>query len=91
MADYNIIYTSADDKTYLWNGSNFDLLHNEDNAGLMYSGKTYEDKELPAAIKKAKQVVKKTFPVDRSPQVEKVEVPENSKDEIKGHSRHITS
>jgi len=91
MADYNIIYTSADDKTYLWNGSNFDLLHNEDNAGLMFSGKTYEDKDVTKALKKAHEKVRKTFPEDGSPKIDKIEIAVNSKDEIKGHSKHITS
>jgi len=91
MADYNIIYTSADDKTYLWNGSNFDLLHNEDNAGLMFSGKTYEDKEVAKALKTARAKVKKTFPEDRPAKVSKVEVVVNDKDEEKGHSKHLTS
>lgn len=90
MADYNIIYIADDDQHYLWNGSGFDLTKNE-NEKLMFSGKTYENKELRGAIKKCRAAVKISFPTDKHPQIKQVEVPINSKDESSGHSRHITS
>lgn len=90
MADYNIIYTSPHNESYLWNGSSFDLLKKE-NEKLMFSGKTYEDKDLPKASKKATEAAKKIFPADKHPKLKHVEVPVTSKDETKGHSKHITS
>jgi hypothetical protein len=90
MADYNIIYIAEDAQHYLWNGSGFDLMSNG-NEKLMFSGKTYENKELRRAIKKCREAVKISFPTDKNPQIKKVEVPIKSKDESKGHSPHITS
>lgn len=91
MADYNIIYHPEQDGPFLWNGSSFDLLSTKDNEKLLFSGKAFEEKELPAAIKKALIAVKKQFPGDEHPKVTQVEVPVNSKDEESGHSKHITS
>jgi hypothetical protein len=90
MADYNIIYIAEDDQHYLWNGSGFDLT-SSGNDKLMFSGKTYEDKELRKAIKKCRQALQISFPTDKNPRIKKVEVPINSKDESSGHSGHITS
>ncbi|WP_426671019.1 hypothetical protein ACPPVU_07260 [Mucilaginibacter sp. McL0603] len=90
MADYNIIYIAEDEQHYLWNGSGFDLTKNE-NEKLMFSGKAYANRELRRAIKKCREAVKISFPTDKHPQIKKVEIPINSKDEISGHSRHITS
>ncbi len=91
MADYNIIYIAKDQQHYLWNGSGFDFFDKKENEKLMFSGKTYEDKELPGAIKKCRGAVKIAFPTDNDPELKPVEVPVNSKDESKGHSGHITS
>lgn len=91
MADYNIIYKAEDGQHYLWNGSGFDYFKKDENEKLMFSGKTYEDKELPKALKKCRDAAKISFPNDKNPQIESIEVPVNSKDEHKGHSAHITS
>ena len=91
MADYNIIYTSPDNERYLWNGSEFDHLRSVGNEKLMYSGKSYEEKELPGALKKSRNSARRMFPDDKHPQLKKVKVPVNSKDEEKGHTPHIVS
>ena len=91
MADYNIIYIAKDDQHYLWTGSGFDLMPKDENEKLMFSGKTYEDKELPAVLKKCRKAIEHIFPEDKDPELKSVEVPVNSKDESKGHSGHITS
>jgi hypothetical protein len=91
MADYNIIYISPDNEYYLWNGSEFDHLRSVGNEKLMYSGKSYEEKEVSAALKKSRNAVKRMFSDDKHPQIKQVEVPVNSKDEEKGHTPHIAS
>jgi hypothetical protein len=91
MADYNIIYIAADDQHYLWDGSGFSPVNNKENEKLMFSGKSYNDQELPDALKQCREAVNRTFPSDTSPQIKHVEVPVNSKDEEHGHSSHILS
>jgi hypothetical protein len=91
MADYNIIYIAKDDQHYLWTGSGFDLMPKDENEKLMFSGKTYEDKELPTVLKKCREAIGHVFPGDKDPELKPVEVPVNSKDESKGHSGHVTS
>lgn len=91
MPDYNIIYTSLDDEPYLWNGSGFDLLRKEENEKLLFSGKTFESKELPAALKKSRAAAKKIFPADSAPKIKEVKVPVNNKSNAAGHSPHIIS
>jgi hypothetical protein len=91
MADYNIIYIAKDHQHYLWNGSGFDFFDKKENEKLMFSGKTYEDKELTAALKKCREAVKIAFPVDTDPDLKPVKVLVNSKDESKGHAGHISS
>ena len=90
MADYNIIYMADDDQHYLWNGNGFDLTKSE-NEKLMFSGKTYENRELRKAIKKCREAIKISFPTDKHPQIKQVEVPVNNKDESSDHSHYITS
>lgn len=91
MADYNIIYTATDDKPYLWNGRGFDLLSNKENEKLLFSGKSYNDKEVAEALKKSREAAKLQFPDDRNIHVKQVEVPVNSKSDAAGHTPHITS
>lgn len=61
MADYNIIYTSTDNKPYLWNGSSFDLLSKKENEKLRFSGKSYTDKEIAEAAEKPGKQQKVNF------------------------------
>jgi hypothetical protein len=91
MADYNIIYIAEDDRDYLWNGSGFDLMPGDENEKLMYSGKNYDDKELPEALKKCREAITHVFPNDKDPQLKPVEVVVNSKDESSGHSPRMPS
>ena len=91
MADYNIIYKAEDGQRYLWNGSGFDFFAKDENEKLLFSGKTYEDKELSKALKKCREAAKLSFPNDKHPKLESIKVPVNSKDESKGHSAHVTS
>ncbi|MFI5159662.1 MAG: hypothetical protein ACHQHN_00225 [Sphingobacteriales bacterium] len=91
MAIYNIIYTSPQKETYLWNGSSFDLLKNKDNAGLFFSGSNIEDKKLASVLKKARAFAGKQFPDDKAARISEVEIAVNDKDTEGGHSGHMTS
>jgi hypothetical protein len=91
MADHNIIYEAEDGQHYLWNGSGFDLFKKDENEKLLFSGKTYEDKDLPKALKKCREAANRSVPNDQHPQIRSIEIKVNSKDEQKGHSAHITS
>ena len=91
MADYNIVYEDEDGQHYLWNGSGFDFFRKDENEKLLFSGKTYEDRELPKALKKCRETAKRSFPNDKHPKIESIEIAVNSKDDHKGHSAHITS
>ena len=91
MADYNIVYQGEDDQDYLWNGNGFDLVENKDNEKLLFSGRTYSDKELSAELKKVRKAVAISFPTDINVQLKQVEVPVNSKSDSPGHSPHIIS
>jgi len=91
MADYNIIYTAEDNEDYLWNGRGFDLVENKDNEKLLFSGKSYSDKELPGELKKVREAVAISFPTDANIRLKQVEVPVNSKSDAPGHTPHIIS
>ncbi|MGN6637660.1 MAG: hypothetical protein ACTHJ8_02030 [Mucilaginibacter sp.] len=91
MADYNIIYTSPDNKPYLWNGSSFDLLSTNENEKLLFSGKSYDDKEVNGAAEKAREAAKRQFPEDTNIRLHQVEVPVNGKSDAPGHTPHILS
>ena len=78
MADYNIIYLAEDNEDYLWNGNGFDLLGNKDNEKLLFSGRSYNDKDLPDELQKVREAVKLSFPTDRNIRIKQVEVPVNS-------------
>jgi hypothetical protein len=91
MADYNIIYIAEDGQHYLWNGGGFDFFDKKENEKLMLSGKTYDDKELPKALKKCLAAVKLSFPADKSPELKPVEIVVSNKDEGGGHSPHMPS
>lgn len=91
MADYNIIYTSTDKRSYLWNGSSFDLLSKDENEKLLFSGKSYDDKEVTSAAEKAREAAKLQFPEDKIIRLHRVEVPVNGKSGAPGHTPHIIS
>jgi hypothetical protein len=91
MADYNIIYIAQDGQHYLWNGSGFDFFDKKENEKLMFSGKTYQDKELPEVLKKCSAALKLSFPADMSPELKPVEIGVNNKDEGGGHSPAMPS
>jgi len=91
MADFNIIYTAEDDQDYLWNGNGFDLVENKDNEKLLFSGKTYSDKDLPVELQKVREAVKLSFPTDMNIHLKQVEVPVSNKSDSPGHTPHITS
>jgi len=91
MANYNIIYKDEDGQHYLWNGSGFDFFTKHENETLLFSGKTYQDEELPDALSKCRKAAKISFPNDKHPKLESLLVTVGSKDEQKGHSSHITS
>ncbi len=91
MAVYNIIYTSPDKETYLWNGSSFDLLRNRDNDNLFFSGGNIEDKDLPPALKTAREVAAMQFPDDKTLKIDNVEISINDKDTESGHAGHMTT
>ena len=91
MADYNIIYIAEDNEDYLWNGRGFDLVENKDNEKLLFSGRSYSDKDLPAELKKVREAVAISFPTDTNIRLKQVEVPVNSKSDAPGHSPHIIS
>ena len=91
MADYNIIYRAEDDQDYLWNGNGFDLVENKENEKLLFSGRSYTDKELPAELQKVREAVKLSFPTDMNIRLKQVEVPVSNKSDGPGHTPHIIS
>jgi hypothetical protein len=91
MADFNIVYTAEDDQDYLWNGNGFDLVENKDNEKLLFSGRSYSDKDLPGELKKVREAVKISFPTDMNIRLKQVEVPVNGKSDSPGHTPHIIS
>jgi hypothetical protein len=91
MADYNIIYTAEDNEDYLWNGNGFDLVENKDNEKLLFSGKSYSEKELPDELQKVREAVKLSFPTDMNIRIKQVEVPVSNKSDSAGHTPHIIS
>jgi hypothetical protein len=91
MANYNIIYKAEDGQHYLWNGGGFDFFMKEKNEKLLFSGKTFGDKELAKALKKCRQAAKLSFPSDKHPKIESIPITVNARDDQQGHSAHITS
>ena len=91
MAAYNIIYTSADDQDYLWNGSDFDRINNNQNEHLLYSGPSYTDQEIVDALTKCRKAAELKFPEDNEIKLKKVEIPTSSSDEEGGHTPHTAS
>jgi|GEM_PF-844018 len=91
MADYNIIYTAEDDQDYLWNGRGFDLVDKKGNEKLLFSGRSYSDKDLPEELPKVREAVKISFPTHSNIRLKQVEVPVNSKSDSPGHTPHIIS
>jgi len=91
MAIYNIIYHSKDNESFLWNGSSFDKLGKEENTGLFYSGKTFDENDVAAAVSKSRKAAHKQFPDDTRPQIKKTEIPVNNSDSEGGHRHHMTS
>ena len=90
MAIYNIIYKASDDKDYLWNGSSFDLLK-EENEKLFFSGKSYNEDEMAEALLKSYKAAKESFPADTDIRLEPMEILVNDKDTDGGHRHHMTS
>jgi hypothetical protein len=74
MPKYNIIFTSPDDDTYLWNETSFDKLENAGNDVLRFSGKAFEEDELKDALKQAIEAAKKMFPGNKEPVIKVVEI-----------------
>ena len=72
MTKYNIIYTSPAKDYYLWNGRGFDKLGSKDRVGLLYSGKTYNNEDLPIVFPKCREVISKVFPKDSEPKLNTV-------------------
>jgi len=91
MADYNIIYTAEDNQDYLWNGNGFDLLANKDNEKLLFSGRSYSDKDLPDQLQKVRGAVKLSFPTDLNIRLKQVKVPVSGTSASPGHTPHIIS
>ncbi|HTI58222.1 hypothetical protein [Mucilaginibacter sp.] len=90
MAIYNIIYKSPEGKDYLWNGSSFDRLK-EENEKLFFSGKSYDEDEMPGALLKSYKAARELFPADEDIRLEPVEIPVNDKDTEGGHRHRMTS
>jgi hypothetical protein len=74
MPKYNIIFTSAGNNTYLWNGTSLDKLAKADQAVLRFSGKDFKEDELPGAVKACRAFAKEMFPMDKEPEVKTVEI-----------------
>ena len=74
MSNYNIIFTSPDNDPYLWNGTSFDKLENEDRESLFYSGISIEEGKVTEALKKSRAAAKKLFPGDKAPGMKAVEI-----------------
>lgn len=91
MAIYNIIYRSPGNAIYLWNGSGFDLLGKEKNDTLFYSGKSFDENEIKAAMLKCRKAARRQFSGKGEPQIEKKEIPVNDKDQEGGHKHHMTT
>jgi hypothetical protein len=90
MVIYNIIYSSPGHKTFLWNGSDFDLLENADAGKLFYSGKTYSEDQATEAILKSREAAHRIFPQDADPKIEKKEIPVHDSHAEGGHA-HLMS
>ena len=91
MAAYNIIYTSADDEDYLWNGSGFDKINNDGNENLLYSGQSYTDEEIADALNKCRKAAELKFPDDDEIKLKKIGVAVSSSTDAGGHTPHIIS
>jgi len=91
MAIYNIIYTSPDNEAYLWNGSGFDLLRNEENDKLFYSGKSYDEDEVAQALLKSYNLAKAIFPDDNDVRLDPIEIQAGDNDAQSEHRHHMTS
>jgi hypothetical protein len=91
MADYNIIYIVGGKRSYLWNGSSFDLLSKKENEKLLFSGKSYTEDELPDALQLARKAAKQNLPLRKSLRLKQVQIPVNNTSEFQGHSPHIPS
>jgi len=74
MSQYNIIYNSPDNETYLWGNHAFDKLANPHNIGLRFSGKDFKEDELKNALEEAIEAAKKQFPSDTNPEITVVEI-----------------
>jgi hypothetical protein len=91
MAIYNIIYHSKGGESYLWNGSSFDKLGKQENTGLFFSGKAFDEDEVAEAIEYSVRAAREQFPRDCEPRIEKAEVPVNDGDTKGGHHQSMSS
>lgn len=74
MPNYNIIYTSPDGDTYLWNGRSLDRLEKEEQEVLYFSGGAFKTEELKEAIEECKALIAEMFPTDNEPKIKTVEL-----------------
>jgi hypothetical protein len=74
MSKYNIIYISPADDPYLWNGTTLDKLEHTGQEMLLFSGKSFQDKELKDGIKDCHAAAKVLFPEDTDPKIKTVEI-----------------
>jgi len=74
MHKYNIIYTSPNGDSYLWNGVGFEKLDDGENGVLLYSGKSIKAEGIEKALATSRAAVAKEFPNDDKPDIKKVEV-----------------
>jgi hypothetical protein len=72
MADYSIIYIVGGKRSYLWNGSSFDLLNKKENEKLLFSGKSYTEDQLPDVLQLARKAAKQSFPLSISLRLKQV-------------------
>jgi len=91
MTIYNIVYSSPDHKTYLWNGRDFDLLPDADDSKLFYSGKAYTEDEVIEAVIQSRETASQIFTDDPEPKIDRKEIPVNDSNTEGGHSHHMST
>ena len=74
MPKYNIIYTSPDSGHYLWNGTDLFTLEKTGQEELRFSGRIFNEDELPDGIKACKNAAHELFPEDAEPKIKAVEI-----------------
>ena len=74
MLKYNIIFTSPDNDSYLWNGASFDKLKSKEREVLFYSGKSLKEDDLADALQKCRESAKILFPKETDLKIRAVEI-----------------